>query len=82
MVRALAADTDFDLVLKLLFREAWFRDAILYLDGLDALRGDGRALQYQRLTTTLSADMGYHHPGRGTGMERRAQSPLAMPPAA
>jgi AAA+ superfamily predicted ATPase len=58
LVRALAADAGFDCVLKLLFREAWFRDAILYLDGLDALRGNDRALQYQRLTTTLSADMG------------------------
>ena len=58
LARALAADMDFDRILKLLFREAWFQDAILYLDGLDALRGDGRAPQYQRLTTTLSADMG------------------------
>jgi hypothetical protein len=58
LLRALAAGADFDLVLKFLFREAWFRDAILYIDGLDALRGDGRVLQYQRLTMTLSGDMG------------------------
>ena len=81
MVQALAADTDFDHILKLLFREAWFQDAILYLDGLDALRGDGRALQYQRLTMTLSEDMGITILA-GEQPWSADPFPLAMPPAA
>jgi SpoVK/Ycf46/Vps4 family AAA+-type ATPase len=56
--RALAADTDFERLLKLVFREAWFRDAIVYLDGLDMLRGDSYALQYQCLVTVLVEDAG------------------------
>jgi AAA+ superfamily predicted ATPase len=58
LMRALAADTDFEILIKLVFREAWFRDAILYLDGLDMLRGDSYTLQYQRLVAVLVEDAG------------------------
>jgi SpoVK/Ycf46/Vps4 family AAA+-type ATPase len=58
LARALAAKTDFEQVLKLLFREAWFQDAILFLEGLDALRGDERAIQYGYLLDTLAEDAG------------------------
>jgi SpoVK/Ycf46/Vps4 family AAA+-type ATPase len=51
-------ETDFERAVKLLFREAWFQDAILYFDGLDALRRDERVRQYQRLMAELAADFG------------------------
>ena len=53
LARALAANMEFDQLLKVLFREAWLEDAILYLDGLDALRGDERIFPYQRLLDVL-----------------------------
>ncbi|MCZ7572469.1 MAG: ATP-binding protein [Ardenticatenaceae bacterium] len=62
LARAVTNDTDFEPRLKLLFHEAWLQDAILYLDGLDALRSDERhpeRLQlYQRLMTELANDAG------------------------
>jgi hypothetical protein len=58
LVRTLDARMDFEPLLRLLFREAWFQDAILYLDGLDALRGSEQALRYQHLLDTLAADGG------------------------
>jgi len=56
--RALGVGTDFERVLKRLFREAWLHGAVLYLDGLDALRGEDRAADYQRLLTELAQDAG------------------------
>jgi ATPase family associated with various cellular activities (AAA) len=58
LVRALNAETNFERVLKLLSRDAWFRNAIVFLDGLDALRGDGRAPQYQRFMSTIGEEKG------------------------
>jgi AAA+ superfamily predicted ATPase len=57
-VQALEATTDFAQMLRLLFREAWFQDAMLYLDGLDALRSSEQASRYQRLLDTLAEDGG------------------------
>lgn len=54
LARALAADPDFDRQLKLLFREAWLQDAILYLDGLEALLSGDRPIPYQRLLDRLA----------------------------
>ena len=54
LVRALAATTDFEQALRLLFREAWFQDAVLYLDGVDALRSSDQAIRYQRLLDALA----------------------------
>ena len=53
LARALAANMEFDQLVKVLFREAWLQDAIVYLDGLDALRGDDRIIPYQRLLDAL-----------------------------
>jgi AAA+ superfamily predicted ATPase len=53
LARALAACVDSEQTLRLVFREAWFQDAILYLNGLDVLRGDERAVQYRCLLDTL-----------------------------
>lgn len=62
--RALTDGVDFEQALALLFREAWFRDAILYLDGIDSFRTDERA--YRRILDSLSADGGITILG-GTG---------------
>lgn len=60
--RALVNDADFEQRFKLLFHEAWLRDAILYLDGLDALRSDERHPErprlYQHLMSELADDAG------------------------
>jgi hypothetical protein len=56
LVRALAATTDFEQALRLLFREAWFQDAMLYLDGVDTLRSSDQAIRYQRLLDALAED--------------------------
>jgi SpoVK/Ycf46/Vps4 family AAA+-type ATPase len=56
LVRALSAGPDFERLLKLLFREAWFQDAVLYLEGLDALRNEERSIQYRRLLDVLAED--------------------------
>jgi AAA+ superfamily predicted ATPase len=58
LARIPAADADLEHVLKLLFREAWFQDAVLYLDDLDALRGDERGASYQRVLAALAEDAG------------------------
>ena len=58
LVRAPATATDFEEVLRLLFREAWFQDAILFLEGVDALRVGDQAMRYQRLLDVLANDWG------------------------
>jgi SpoVK/Ycf46/Vps4 family AAA+-type ATPase len=54
----LAGSAEADHLAALVFREARFQDAVLLLDGLDALRAEDRAGLYQRLLTALAA-----HPG-------------------
>jgi SpoVK/Ycf46/Vps4 family AAA+-type ATPase len=58
MARFSSAGVEFDRTLKLIFREAQFRDAILYLDGLDALRAEERAIPYRQLLMALNEDTG------------------------
>jgi hypothetical protein len=59
LVRAVADTPDFNGFLKLLFREAWFRNALLYLDGLDALtRGEQAIPLYRSLLEALADDPG------------------------
>ena len=58
LIRALAVNSDFEQMLKLLFREAWSFDAILYLDNLDALGNDEHSIRYQQLMTTVAQDTG------------------------
>jgi SpoVK/Ycf46/Vps4 family AAA+-type ATPase len=45
---------DFEARLKLLFREAWLHNAIIFLDGVDALRGAERELYFQSLLESLA----------------------------
>ena len=40
--RLLALGSDFEGLVQLVFREAWFQDTILYIEGLDELRANGR----------------------------------------
>lgn len=49
---------DFELRLQLLFREAFLKNAVLYLDEVDALRSDERAQPYQCLWRELSESSG------------------------
>lgn len=58
VARVLAAGVEFDKTLKLIFREAQFQDAVLYLDGLDALRVEERAIPYRQLLRALDEDRG------------------------
>jgi SpoVK/Ycf46/Vps4 family AAA+-type ATPase len=58
LVRALTVEMDFAKLLRLIFREAWFQDLVLYLDGLDVLRCEERAVPYQRLLEVLVEDSG------------------------
>ena len=44
LARTQVTEPRFEQTLKLIFREAWFCGALLYLDGLDALRSDERAM--------------------------------------
>jgi AAA+ superfamily predicted ATPase len=52
LVRVIARD-DFEATMRLLVREAWLRQAVLYLDDLDVLRHEERALQYQSLLAAV-----------------------------
>lgn len=45
LLEACNASSNFEQVLKLLFREAWFQEALLYLENPDGLSGDEHALQ-------------------------------------
>jgi AAA+ superfamily predicted ATPase len=52
------AAAEFEAACKLLIREAWLKDAMLYLDGIDVLRGEPRAACLRQFLVGLS-----EHPG-------------------
>jgi AAA+ superfamily predicted ATPase len=58
LVRAPATTPEFEQVLRVLFREAWFQDTVLFLEGVDALRVGDQAIRYQRLLDVLAEDGG------------------------
>ncbi|ABA58345.1 AAA ATPase [Nitrosococcus oceani ATCC 19707] len=58
LLHALTVDPDFERVLKILFREAWFQNAVLYLEGMDTLLREERAIPYQALLDALAQDAG------------------------
>lgn len=58
LAQALTKSADFDQTLTLLFREVWFVDAILYLEGVEALQAAEYKTVYQHLLRTLSKDDG------------------------
>ncbi len=51
--QALTAETEFERTFKRVFRQGRFQDAIVYLDGCDALQGDSRYLPAKLLGTNL-----------------------------
>lgn len=58
LARMLAAKEDWEKILPLLLREVWFQRAILYLEELDALRSDDKALSYHYLLNELNKNPG------------------------
>ena len=58
VARALAVELDFARLLKVVLREAWLQNGILYLDDLDGLRSEERAILYRRLLEALVEDTG------------------------
>ncbi len=54
LAQASAVKEDFDQLLKLLFREACFQNAILYLDSLDILRTKEQHLRYKSLLNKVT----------------------------
>ena len=51
--RAPSAESDFEEMLRVLFREAWFSDALLYLEGLDSLRSEEKAVPWKLVLKAL-----------------------------
>lgn len=58
MEQAILSATDFDRTLKLIFREARFRKALLYLENFDALLEEERATPYRRFLKIVDEDRG------------------------
>jgi AAA+ superfamily predicted ATPase len=58
VLRSMESKSDFDYMLRLLFRQAWFLDAIVFLDGADLLFSDDGVSQYNGLLDVLSKDKG------------------------
>ncbi len=58
LARAIDAEGGFERFLELVLREAWFQDAILYLDGLSGSEADRRATHFERLLDFLTEDSG------------------------
>lgn len=54
LARIAANKTNFEQNLKLIFREAWFQNALLYLEGLDILYGDDRAIAHRCLMQAIA----------------------------
>ncbi|WHZ26377.1 MAG: ATPase, AAA family [Nitrospira sp.] len=54
VTRALESGADFEQLFKLALRDAMLREAILCIDGVDALRAPDRILQYQRFMEVLA----------------------------
>jgi AAA+ superfamily predicted ATPase len=66
------ASGNFELVLKLIFREAWFQDTLLYLGNLEAISNDERAIQC--LSTALAGSRGIVILA---GTQKRLPAPMA-----
>jgi AAA+ superfamily predicted ATPase len=58
LARAATTETGFDSALKLLFREARFLDAILFIEGVDELRGEPPSSSYRTLVRALGESSG------------------------
>ena len=58
LARVSAPGADLEDAVNLLFRERWFQDAIVYLDGADALLGDAGRMACERVLDALAEDGG------------------------
>jgi AAA+ superfamily predicted ATPase len=58
LCRVLAPGNDCEDAIKLLFRESWFQDAVLYLDGVDGLLGDVGLMTFDCMFDALAEDGG------------------------
>jgi ATPase family associated with various cellular activities (AAA) len=58
LARARSSDSGFAQLLRILFREAWFRDATLYLENLHSLREEDQSEAWTALLATLAKDRG------------------------
>jgi hypothetical protein len=56
--RALTADENFEHLLALIFRQAWFKDAVLYVSGMDPLHNESWRDQYQSFLNALCEHKG------------------------
>jgi SpoVK/Ycf46/Vps4 family AAA+-type ATPase len=58
LARTLDTNAGFDQILRLIFREAWFQNAILFLDNMDLFFSRDRTHQHSRLLEVLTTDRG------------------------
>lgn len=58
LARIVEAKVDFESTLKRLFREAWFQNALLYLDGLDVVQSNDQSISYQCLLAAVAENRG------------------------
>ena len=54
LARAPVANAEFESTIELLFREAWLLDAVVFLDGADAIRPDDSMVKYGRLMSAVA----------------------------
>jgi hypothetical protein len=82
---ALARAGDTAQLFRLIFREAWFHDALLYLEGLDQVIGEPPTPALPRLAAVLAADRGItilsgSLPWRPCALSPTAVLTVAFPP--
>ncbi|WP_017718382.1 ATP-binding protein [Kamptonema formosum] len=58
LAQIVAAKADFQATIRLIFREAWFQNALLYLDNLETLQSEEHAIYYQHLLTAIAEHKG------------------------
>jgi AAA+ superfamily predicted ATPase len=58
LAQIVAAKADFQPTITLIFREAWFQNALLYLDNLETLQSEEHAIDYQHLLTAIAENKG------------------------
>ncbi|MBW4493627.1 MAG: ATP-binding protein [Oscillatoria princeps RMCB-10] len=58
LAQIVAAKADFQPTLSLIFREAWFQNALLYLDNIETLQSEEHAISYQSLLAAIAESKG------------------------
>jgi AAA+ superfamily predicted ATPase len=78
LARMVETKADFELTLKLIYREAWFQNAWLYFDNLDALSTEGSGIFERSLLTALAEHPGISILGGEQPWSPTATGPLGM----